>query len=303
MATKIGLVGLGRMGRAIYARLTESGCDVVAWDHDPRAVKSAAEHQVRLADSPRATAAFGDFVISTITEDHGVRGLFNGANGFLSGDAGGKLFIEMSTLQPMTGRELAPIVAKVGASLIDAPVFGSIPHVREGKLYAMVGGTAADLQRAWPVLEKLTRTIAHMGPNGAGYAMKLAVNLGLASFIQATAESLALGVREGLRLEQMLDILGEAPTANGWFAGKKAALLGEPSSTTLDLKTLRKDIMSVVATAALGGQPIPLSSGVLTTLSAAVACGWGDRDIGELARFFRENMGQNFAQQEAPHQT
>ena len=110
MAIKVGLVGLGRMGRAIYTRLTENGCEVMAWDRDERAMKSAAEHQVRLADSPRAAAAFGDVVISTITEDHGVRGIFNGANGFLSGDVKGKLFIEMSTLQPMTGRELAPTV-------------------------------------------------------------------------------------------------------------------------------------------------------------------------------------------------
>ena len=88
----------------------------------------------------------------------------------------------------------------------------------------MVGGTPEDLERARPLLQKLAGKIAHMGPNGAGYAMKLSVNLGLAAFIQATAESLALGTREGLKLEQMLDILAEAPTANGWFAGKKGAL-------------------------------------------------------------------------------
>ena len=294
MAIKVGLVGLGRMGRAIYTRLTENGCEVMAWDRDERAMKSAAEHQVRLADSPRAAAAFGDVVISTITEDHGVRGIFNGANGFLSGDVKGKLFIEMSTLQPMTGRELAPTVANAGARLIDLPVFGTIPHVKQGKLYAMVGGKPEDIERARPVLEKLARKIAHMGPNGAGYAMKLAVNLGLASFVQTTAELLALGVREGLDLNQMIDILGEAPTANGWFAGKKGALKGEPADITLDLKTLRKDIMSVVATAAVDGQPMPLSSGVLASLSAAVANGWGDRDIGDLAKFFRDHMGQKF---------
>jgi 3-hydroxyisobutyrate dehydrogenase-like beta-hydroxyacid dehydrogenase len=294
MAIKVGLVGLGRMGRAIYTRLTENGCEVMAWDRDERAMKSAAEHQVRLADSPRAAAAFGDVVISTITEDHGVRGIFNGANGFLSGDVKGKLFIEMSTLQPMTGRELAPTVTSAGARLIDSPVFGTIPHVKQGKLYAMVGGKPEDIERARPVLEKLAGKIAHMGPNGAGYAMKLAVNLGLASFVQTTAESLALGVREGLDLNQMIDILGEAPTANGWFAGKKGALKGDPADITLDLKTLRKDIMSVVATAAIGGQPMPLSSGVLASLSAAVANGWGDRDIGDLAKFFRDHMGQKF---------
>jgi 3-hydroxyisobutyrate dehydrogenase len=285
---------LGRMGRAIYARLTEQGCEVVAWDKDPGAMKAAAERQMRLADSPRAVAAFGDVVISSITEDHGVRAIYRGKDGFLAGDVKGKLFIEMSTLQPMTGRELAPVVEAVGARLIDSPVFGTIPHVLQGKLHAMVGGRAEDLERARPVLEKLAGKIAHMGPNGAGYAMKLAVNLGLAAFIQATAESLALGTREGLKLEQMLDILGEAPTANGWFAGKKAALKGEPADTTLDLKTMRKDIMSAVATGTINGTSMPLSAGVLSSLSAAVAQGWGDKDIGELAKFFREHMGQDF---------
>lgn len=291
---KVGLVGLGRMGRAIQARLSEGGCEVMAWDRDTRAMKSAAERQVRLADSPRAVATFGDAVLSSITEDHGVRAIYRGKDGFLSGDVKGKLFIEMSTLQPMTARELAPVVAAAGARLIDAPVFGTIPHVRTGKLYAMVGGTAEDLERARPILEKLAHKIAHMGPNGTGYAMKLAVNLGLAAFIEATAEALALGTREGLTVEQMLDVLSEAPTANGWLAAKKGALKGEPADTTLDLKTMRKDIMSMVATGAMNGTGMPLASGMLAAFSAAVAQGWGDKDIGELPKFFREHMGQKF---------
>jgi 3-hydroxyisobutyrate dehydrogenase len=291
---KVGLVGLGRMGRAIYGRLTEQGCEVTAWDRDARAMKSAAEHQVRLADSARAVAAFGDLVLSSITEDNGVRTIYTGKDGFLSGDVKGKLFVEMSTLQPMTGRELAPVVEAAGARLIDAPVFGTIPHVKGGKLYAMVGGKAEDLERARPVIEKLAHKINHMGPNGAGYAMKLAVNLGLAAFIQATAESLALGAREGLTVEQMLDVLSESPVANGWLAGKKAALKGEPGDITLDLKTMRKDIMSMVATGAVNGTGLPLTSGMLAAFSAAVAQGWGDKDAGELPKFFREHMGQNF---------
>jgi 3-hydroxyisobutyrate dehydrogenase len=293
---KVGLVGLGRMGRAIQARLAAQGFDVVGWDRDAVAMKAAAGNGMAIAAHPRAVADAADGpVISIITEDNGVRGIFRGKDGFLSGDARGKLFVEMSTLQPMTGRELAPVVEAAGAALIDSPVLGTIPSARDGKLFAMVGGKAADLERARPVLEKLTRKIVPMGPNGAGYAMKLAVNLGLAAFIQATGESLALGSREGLSMAQMLDVLGEAPTANGWFAAKKKLLAGEPDDVTLDLKTLRKDMMSAVATGALSGTAMPLSTGVLTALSAAVAHGWGDKDIGELARFFREHMGQTFS--------
>ena len=149
-----------------------------------------------------------------------MRRLFNGADGFLAADVKGKLFIEMSTLQPMTGRELAPLVDARGARLIEAPVLGTIPQVRDGKLFALVGGRAEDLERARPVLEKMTRRIAHMGPNGSGYAMKLAVNLGLGAYIQAVSESLALGAKQGLTLDQMLDVLQEAPYASGWLKSK-----------------------------------------------------------------------------------
>jgi 3-hydroxyisobutyrate dehydrogenase-like beta-hydroxyacid dehydrogenase len=293
---KVGLVGLGRMGRAIQARLAAQGFDVIGWDRDVVAMKAAAENGMTIAAHPRAVADAADgTVISIITEDHGVRNIFRGKDGFLSGDVRGMLFVEMSTLQPMTGRELAPQVEAAGARLIDSPVLGTIPSAREGKLFAMVGGRVEDMEAARPILEKLTRKIVHMGPNGSGYAMKLAVNLGLAAFIQATGESLALGQREGLSVQQMLDVLSEAPTANGWFNAKKRLLAGEPDDVTLDLKTLRKDMMSAVATGALSGTAMPLSTGVLTALSAAVAHGWGDKDIGELARFFREHMGQRFS--------
>ena len=177
-----------------------------------------------------------------------MRRIFRGPEGFLKGDVAGKLFIEMSTLQPMTGRELAPVVESVGGRLIELPVLGTIPQVKEGKLFALVGGRSEDLDRARPVLEKMTRRIAHMGPNGSGYAMKLAVNLGLGAYIQALAESLALGAKHGLTLDQMLDVLQEAPYASGWMKSKIGVMKGDKPEMTLDIRTLRKDIMSAIAT-------------------------------------------------------
>src|SRR5262245_44594753 len=99
-AMKVGLVGLGRMGRAIYDRLSDNGCEVTAWDGAPAAMKAAAGRGLCLAEHPRSVAASADTVISIITEDHGVRSIYCGKNGFLSDNIAGKLFIEMSTLQP-----------------------------------------------------------------------------------------------------------------------------------------------------------------------------------------------------------
>src|SRR5260221_2377305 len=287
---KIGLIGLGRMGTAISQRLREHGFDVVGWDANADRNKTLANDGLRIEANPRAVAADAEIIISIITEDHGVRHIFKGAQGFLSGDVMGKLFIEMSTLQPMTGRELAPLVEAKGARLIEAPVLGTIPQVREGKLFALVGGRVEDLDRARPLLEKMTRRIAHMGPTGSGYAMKLAVNLGLGAYIQALSESLALGAKQGLTLDQMLDVLQEAPYASGWMKSKIGVMKGEKPEMTLDIRTLRKDIMSAVSTGALSGVPMPLSAGTLTSLSAAGANGYGSGGLRGMPAFPRAAM-------------
>jgi 3-hydroxyisobutyrate dehydrogenase len=290
----IGIVGLGRMGSAMAERLRGQGFDLIGWDHDAAACARAKAAGLRIAGNAREVAAVSDIVISSITEDNGVRRIFSGPDGFLQADVTGKLFIEMSTLQPMTGRELAPLVEAKGARLVEAPVLGTIPQARAGTLFAMAGGQAEDLSRARPVLEKLTRRILHMGPAGCGYAMKLAANLGLGAYVQAIAESLALGFRQGLALDAMLDALQESATASPWLKAKAGVLRGDGAEMTLDIRTLRKDIMSVVATGALTGVPTPLASGALAALSAAAATDYGSRDIAELPQVFREALLQNF---------
>ena len=290
---KVGLVGLGRMGSAIAQRLGERGCEVIAWDKNAKAT-AAQGNRVRAVDGPRAVADSADIVLSIITEDKGVRRVFTGADGFLATNVAGKLFVEMSTLQPATHRELAPQVMARGARLIDAPVLGSIPTVREGKLVALVGGEASDVERARSVLDQLTRHIAHIGSNGAGCAMKLAVNLGMAVYLQALAESLALGVSEGLTVDQMLGILSDAVTTTPWLKGKLPVLKGEPSDITLDIRTMRKDVLSAIATGARNGVAMPATSGALASLAAAVAGGWGEKDLAEVPRFFREFMQQDY---------
>jgi 3-hydroxyisobutyrate dehydrogenase-like beta-hydroxyacid dehydrogenase len=289
-----GIIGLGRMGSAMAARLTENGFAVVGWDRDAAAVRAHADRGGQTAPDACGVAAAAEIVITSITEDHGVRSVFRGPAGVLAADVSGKLFVEMSTLQPATVRELAPEVEARGARLIDAPVLGTIPNVRAGTLDALAGGAAGDVARARVVLDVLARTVTHLGPLGSGHAMKLAVNLGLAAYVQGIAESLALGEREGLDRGQMLEVLKTAPTANGWLAARAGVLTGERSDVTLDIRTLRKDVMSAVATGARDGVTMPLAAGVLAALSAAVAGDWGQRDIGTLAAFLREAVVQRY---------
>lgn len=291
---QIGLVGLGRMGSAMTQRLRSRGFDVIAWDIDPNVTAPQKEQGVHIANSAAAVAAAADIIVSIITEDSGVRRLFRGPAGFLEASVSGKLFVEMSTLRPATVREICAEVNARGASMIDSPVMGSIPTVHEGKLVALVGGQREDVERARAVLDHLTRRIIHMGGSGCGSAMKLAVNLGMAAYLEALSESLALGAGHGLTLGQMLDVLEEAPTANPWLRLKLDILKGGHGDMTMDIRTMRKDVMSAVATGAAEGIGMPVAAGALAALSGAVAAGDGDKDIADMPRIFRERLVQRY---------
>jgi 3-hydroxyisobutyrate dehydrogenase-like beta-hydroxyacid dehydrogenase len=289
---RIGLVGLGRMGGAMARRLVEQGHSVTAWDRNGAAV-AALGNTCERAASPRAVAEAGEAVLSIITEDNGVRRIFTGPDGFLGADIAGKLFIEMSTVQPMTIRELAPQVEAKGARLVDSPVLGTIPSVRDGKLVALMGGREEDVERAKAVLAPLTRRVIHMGPLGSGNVMKLAANLGMGTYLQAVAEALALGDRYGLSIPLMLDALMEGAFASPWLKAKTEQFTGAKGDTTLDVKSMRKDLMSAIATGAIAGVPMPATAGALASASAAVADGLSEEDCAVIPVFYRKRMIQD----------
>ena len=177
---------------------------------------------------------------------------------------------------------------------MNCPVLGTIPQVRDGKLFALVGGRAEDLDRARPLLEKMTRRIAHMGPNGSGYAMKLAVNLGLGAYIQALSESLALGAKQGL----------DARPDAGCVAG---SALREQLDEKQDRRDERRKARDDARHPYLAkGHHVCGRDGCIErrsdaavgrdtrVISAAVANGYGSGDLGEMPKFLREAMLQNF---------
>lgn len=290
---KIGLVGLGRMGGAMARRLVEQGHSVTAWDARPKSVE-ALGNTITPAKNPREVAEAGEAVLSTITEDNGVRRIFTGKHGFLDATVDGKIFVELSTIQPMTVRALVPQVEAKGARLVDSPVLGTIPHVRDGKLVALMGGRVEDVERAAKVMAPLTRRVIHMGPSGSGSVMKLAANLGMGTYLQAVAEALALGDRYGLSIPLMLDALMEGAFASPWLKAKTEQFKGGKGDVSLDVKSIRKDLMSAVATGAVVGVPMPATAGALTSLSAAAAHGLSEEDLAVLPSFFREHMVQKF---------
>ena len=287
---KVGVIGIGRMGLAMAKRLVSRGLDVSGWDVDHTRAASLGGAGARWCANPADVVANSDVILSIVTDDAAVRWLFENGAGLLAAPAPGKLFVEMSTVQPETIRRVARSVESAHGRLVGAPVLGTIPSVEDGKLLVLAGAAAEDIDRARAVLAHLAREVLHLGPLGAGNAMKLVVNLSMAAYLQTLAEGLALGAEEGLTISQMLDVLAQAPTANPWLAAKRPVLLGGPAAPTLDLAALRKDVLNALTTGSINGVAMPMAAGILSALSAAVVAGHGPEDLGVHPEFFRNQM-------------
>ena len=184
----IGIAGTGRMGTAVTLRLIDSGHQLTVWNRTRDKTQVLASAGARVAPSPRALAEAADILISFLSDVDAVDATYLGAQGLLSANVRGKLFIEMSTVQPATERSLAEQVRAAGAALVECPVGGSTGPARDGKLFGLVGGATDDIARARPILDQLCRRIEHVGEIGAGAAMKLAINLPLLVYWQALAK-------------------------------------------------------------------------------------------------------------------
>jgi 3-hydroxyisobutyrate dehydrogenase len=279
---EIGFCGTGRMGAAMVLRLIDQGHRLTVWNRTEAKARPLLERGARWAMAPAEVASGPDVVITMLTDDAAVEAVYSGARGLLSSPVGGKLFVEMSTVRPATIRRLAEAVRSKDAALVDCPVGGTIGPAREGKLLGLAGGDVAAVARARPILEQLCRRVDHLGPNGNGAAMKLAINLPLAVYWEALGEAMALIRDAGIAPAQALEIMGESSGGANALKSRAAkiasALAGGEADVGFDIDGIRKDLRTMAAVADAAGIELPLAATALASYDRAAGEGWGGRD-------------------------
>jgi len=266
--------------------LRRNGFDVVAWNRDRGkcdAVAGASGAEV--ADSAAAAAAEADVLLTSLADDAAVKAVFGAAS---DGFHDGQIVLEMSTIAPETVRAIEPDVREHGATLLDAPVSGSVPVVERGELLIMVGGDAGALETARPALEALSKKILHMGELGAGAATKLAVNALVHGLAVALSESLVLAEKAGVDRSAAYEVFASG-AAGAPFVQYKRPAFERPDETpvafTLDL--VAKDLDLILALAGRVGAPMPQAETNRREVRDAIVSGMSGRDMSALAEYLR----------------
>ena len=280
---KVGVCGTGRMGSSIAERLISVGHEVAVFNRDTAKTRPLVEAGAKAFPSPAELAAACDVVIAMLLNDAATEAVYRGPNGLLKARLAGKLVIDMSTVRPDTMISVGSAVTQLGAAFVECPVGGSKVPAREGKLFGLVGGSKADVDRAMPLLEQLCRRIEHVGPLGAGATLKLAVNLPLLVYWQALGEALTICKPLNLPPDRLIDILSDTAGAPAAMKGRGAIIArvlgGAPlGETAFGITAAKKDLATAVQFASTLHAELPVAKSALACFEEAEAAGLGDAD-------------------------
>lgn len=272
MSERLGFVGLGIMGRGMVRNLLKAGYGVRVWNRTASRADALVADGATAAASPRDVAEHADIVFICVSDTPDVEAVIFGADGLAAGMRQGGLIIDMSTISPQATQQFARKLAEGGIAMLDAPVSGGSEGAERGTLSIMIGGDAAQVERARPYFEAMGKTITHVGPNGAGQTVKLVNQILVVGNMLAVSEALIFAQASGLDLEKTLEAVAGG-AAGSWMLsnrGSQAIKRDFRPGFTIDLQ--QKDLRLALAAADAVGAPViatSLISNLYRTLQAA----------------------------------
>jgi 3-hydroxyisobutyrate dehydrogenase-like beta-hydroxyacid dehydrogenase len=279
----IGLIGLGHMGGHMAARYLDAGYTVYGEARDRDRAHWLIDRGLRWVDTPRALAEAAEIIMTSLPNDEVVESVAAGPDGILAGLQSGKVWAELSTVSPAASRALAARVREEGhgAQMLDTPVSGSVPQVQAGTLTIMAGGDADAYARIEPVL-RLLGTPVHVGDNGQGLVLKLAINISLAVQMLAFSEGLLLADRDGIDPHLAAKVMSESAIGSPMLKARVPLVLDRPEETWFDVSLMHKDIGLALATGREHEVPLPSAEVAGKILARAGNSGYEHRDIASL---------------------
>jgi 3-hydroxyisobutyrate dehydrogenase-like beta-hydroxyacid dehydrogenase len=214
-----------------------------------------------------------------VTNTPALQAIVDGPEGILAGLGHGKVYIDMSTASPTFSAEVAQRVRERGASMLDAPVSGSVSTLEEGQLSLMVGGESETYERALPILRQIGPTVNHVGENGKAVLMKIATNLGLAVQMLAFSEAVLLAERGGIDRKTAVDVLLNSVIASPMVKYRGPFVLEMPEEAWFDVNMMQKDMLLALELGRGLNVPLPTTAVTNEFLTASRGMGYEKQDF------------------------
>ena len=286
--TKLGLIGLGLMGKPIGMNLLKAGFPLTVWNRTPSRAAELVAAGAKLAPSPQELAANCEFVLSIVSDPPALEEVLWGQNGAMKAFQRGSIYVDSSTVSPILARKVATACEERGVRFLDAPVTGGDWGAKKGELVFMVGGDAATLSEAEPVFRVLGKKWFHLGPNGAGQTIKLAMNLILALEVDALAEALALVTAAGLQGEKLVEVMQSSMARSGVLDIKSQNLLKGDYPPSFSLRLMHKDMRLALELAQQTHVELPATEAAFKTYSTVKEAAKEDLDYSAVMKFWKK---------------
>lgn len=260
MSERIGFIGLGIMGRGMANNLLKAGFAVRVWNRTASRIDSLVEAGAVAGTSPADVAANSDIIITCVSDTPDVENVILGEDGVIHGAQEGALVIDCSTISPQATVEIAAKLNAKGIKMLDAPISGGSEGAAKGTLSIMIGGDAADVERAMPVFQAMGKTITHVGGQGAGQTVKLVNQILVVGNCLAMCEALVFAQAGGVDLQKCLDAVSGG-AAGSWMLSNRGPQIIQRDwrpGFTIDLQ--QKDVRLVMREADALGVPVMMSS-------------------------------------------
>jgi 3-hydroxyisobutyrate dehydrogenase-like beta-hydroxyacid dehydrogenase len=289
--TKVGLIGLGLMGQPIGMNLLRAGFPLTVWNRTASRADELVGMKATLAKSPKEVATVSDVLITIVSDPPALEGVLWGADGkdtgALAGLKPGSTYIDSSTVSPALARKIAAACAERRVRFLDAPVTGGDWGAKKGELIFMVGGDADALKSVEPILSVLGKRWFHLGPNGAGQTIKLAMNLILALQVDALAEAIALVTGAGLNAEGLVEVLQSSMARSGVLDVKAPNLLKGEYKPSFPLRLMHKDLGLALDLGNQIGVALPATAAAREIYSYVKGQSKEDLDYSAVMKFWR----------------
>ena len=288
----VGFIGIGVMGGPMALNVLKGGHKLTVYDLDKSAVARLVAAGAKAAATPKEVGAASEIVVTMLPEPKHVEAVVLGADGVAAGLKPGAIVIDMSTIDPISSQRIGAELRRRGFHMVDSPVGKTSEHAATGTLTLMLGGEPEILARAKPVLDCMGNETFLCGGPGMGHAMKTVNNLLATTIMAANTEALAIGVKCGLTLELMMEVMKTTMSNNVqlYVAMPKKAFKGDDSPGFM-VKLACKDVRQAVELGRSQGFEPLVGAACQKTLEEAMEKGYADRDTAALLLIREDQLG------------